>query len=404
MLQQRERQKMITLHFLGVVYVALSIGFMSFKAVTTIINIQQRRKQKEITKNYKPFISIIVPVYNENRKDLYACLDSVCNNDYKNKEVFVINDGSTLSTTNQALKEYSANNRNNKRYHYINLINNVGKREAMYKAIIRAKGEYLVVVDSDSVARDGFSLRELVKPFLDKKVDAVSGMTYAANEKHNMLTKMQAGRYALAFEMEKAGQATYGAVTCCPGCYSAYRKSAVMKVLKKWREHSVFGVKTSYGDDRSLTRLILLNGGEVRYSSEAVAFTNVPEKISGFIKQQIRWKRSFFSEHFLLARGWKQLSTIARIELVWFLLVWVGGFGAKATILYKLATGGIGLVAGLSIYLAFSMVHYTYVLVRYAGTTRGLWGGLYGFLNDMTIEWLAFYSLFTLKNNNWGTR
>ena len=391
---------MTVLQTLGMGYVALSVGFMSFKAVTTIANIQQRRKQKNLlNNNSEPFISIIVPVYNENKKDLYECLDSVCNNDYKNKEVYVINDGSTNQATNQALKEYCARFSNKKKLYYINLEHNVGKREAMYKAIIKAKGEYLVVVDSDSVARDGNSLRELVKPFLDSKVDAVSGMTYAANEQTNTLTKMQAGRYALAFEMEKAGQATYGAVTCCPGCYSAYRKSSVLKVLSEWRRMS-----TSYGDDRSLTRLVLHNGGQVRYASEAVAYTNVPENLKGFVKQQIRWKRSFFSEHYLLAKGWSKLNIMARIELVWFLLVWVGGFAAKATILYNLGAGNIGLVTGLSIYLAFSMVHYTYVLLRYAGTPRGLWGGLYGFLNDMTIEWLAFYSLATLKNNNWGTR
>ncbi len=391
---------MINLTMLGVTYVALSVGFMSFKAVTAIANIKQRIKESNNKKKFTPKVSIIVPAYNENQNDLKKCLDSCLLNDYPNKELWCINDGSTDGTA-EFLNNYK---KKNPLINVINLKQNVGKKEAMYKAIVRAKGTYLIMVDSDSIIKDGNSIRELVKPFRNKKVDAVSGMTYATNEHKNALTKMQAGRYALAFEIEKAGQATYGGVTCCPGCYSAYRKTAVLPVLKEWLAHTVFGVKTSYGDDRSLTRLMLHNGGEVRYSSEAVAYTNVPEKLHGFVKQQIRWKRSFFSEHYLLAKGWKQLKPISRVELVWFMVIWCGGFAAKGTILWSLATGKIGLLTGLSIYVAFSMVHYTYVLLRYSTTTRGLWGGLYGFLNDMTIEWLSFYSLFTLKNTKWGTR
>lgn len=389
---------MTLLLIVSIVYVGLSVGFMLFKCVTTLVSVLQRRV-RYASSEYVSMVSIVVPAYNESERDLGLCLRSCLLNDYPNKEVWCINDGST-NNTSQVLKTLK------KQYPQLKIIDlkdNVGKREAMYKAIMRSKGEYLVVVDSDSIIGSGNSLRELVKPFVDSKVCAVAGKTYAANERYNLLTKMQAGRYSLAFEMEKTGQSSYGSVTCCPGCYSAYRKASVLEVIDKWRSHSVFRIKTPYGDDRSLTRLILLNGGKVSYASSAVAYTNVPITIKGFIKQQTRWKRSFFTEHYFLIKGIRQLQVIARIELLWFLIVWIGGFAARAIVLYSIVTYSLSISSGIALYVAFSLIHYTYVLLRYPGT-RGLYGALYGFCNDLTTEWLAIYALCTLKNVKWGTR
>lgn len=44
--------------------------------------------------NEKPLISVILPVYNVERF-LKRCVNSVRNQDYKNLEILLINDGST---------------------------------------------------------------------------------------------------------------------------------------------------------------------------------------------------------------------------------------------------------------------------------------------------------------------
>jgi len=49
-------------------------------------------------------ISVIVPTYN-NENSIRRCIDSIINQNYKNLEIIVINDGSTDNTKN-ILEEY----------------------------------------------------------------------------------------------------------------------------------------------------------------------------------------------------------------------------------------------------------------------------------------------------------
>lgn len=85
-----------------------------------------------------PKFSIIIPIYNV-EKYLKKCLDSVKNQTFSDYEVIVVDDGSTDKSKSIA-KKYT-----------INLIesNHVGVSEARNIAIKKAKGEYLVFLDSD---------------------------------------------------------------------------------------------------------------------------------------------------------------------------------------------------------------------------------------------------------------
>lgn len=85
-----------------------------------------------------PKFSIVIPVYNV-EKYIGKCLDSVINQTYQDYEVIVIDDGST-DKSKKIVKEYD-----------VKLIesNHVGVSEARNIAIKKAKGEYLVFLDSD---------------------------------------------------------------------------------------------------------------------------------------------------------------------------------------------------------------------------------------------------------------
>ena len=71
------------------------------------------------------------------------------------------------------------------------------------------------------------------------------------------LTKMQAVRYFVAFKVVKAAESLFNAVTCCSGCFSAYRREAVMPHLEWWEDQTFLGVESTFGDDRSLTNCVL---------------------------------------------------------------------------------------------------------------------------------------------------
>ena len=55
---------------------------------------------------YQPLISILIPVYNIERRYLAACIDSILNQSYSNYEICLVDDCSTLEETKDTLKEY----------------------------------------------------------------------------------------------------------------------------------------------------------------------------------------------------------------------------------------------------------------------------------------------------------
>jgi len=100
----------------------------------------------------------------------------------------------------------------------------------MAEGALKATGEILVYVDSDSYVEPEGVYR-IVQPFLEKKIGAVSGHILAVEEDDNFISKMEAARYYVSHRIMKAAESVFGAVTCCPGAFSAYRRSAVMRVL-----------------------------------------------------------------------------------------------------------------------------------------------------------------------------
>ena len=91
----------------------------------------------------KPAVSIIVPVYN-GEKTLERCVDSVLKQEYKDFELFLINDGSSDKTREICERYAAADDR-------VLVIHkeNSGVSESRNMAIAQAHGEYLQFLDCD---------------------------------------------------------------------------------------------------------------------------------------------------------------------------------------------------------------------------------------------------------------
>ena len=91
----------------------------------------------------KPFFSIIIPIFNT---ELYLrrCLDSIVNQSFRDIEVILVNDGSKDNSINICLEYIEKDKR-------ISLIlkQNEGLSEARNDGIKKAKGDYILFVDSD---------------------------------------------------------------------------------------------------------------------------------------------------------------------------------------------------------------------------------------------------------------
>lgn len=109
-------------------------------------------------------ISIIVPVYNS-EKYLKSCLDSIKNQTYKYTEVIIIDDGSS-DLSPQICDDYAKENNNFTVYHK----KNEGVSKARNDGINRAKGNYIIFIDSDDTISQDY-IETLFKNILEYDAD-----------------------------------------------------------------------------------------------------------------------------------------------------------------------------------------------------------------------------------------
>ena len=75
------------------------------------------------------------------------------------------------------------------------------------------------------------------------------------------------------------------------------------------------GVESTFGDDRSLTNCVLRDW-KVRYESKAVSTRSCRTTFQQFMKQQLRWKRSWTRESLIVARFiWRKHPLAALVDL-----------------------------------------------------------------------------------------
>ena len=121
----------------------------------------------KVEKN-KPFVSIVVPVYNV-EKFLNQCIDSIINQEYKNFEIILVDDGST-DNSGVICDKYA------QKYDWIHVFHkkNSGLGLTRNYGIQHANGKYIMFVDSDDFL-GATSLKKLVLPLNEKKYDTVIG-------------------------------------------------------------------------------------------------------------------------------------------------------------------------------------------------------------------------------------
>jgi hyaluronan synthase len=268
----------------------------------------------------------------------------------------------------------------------------------------RASGEILLYVDSDSFPRRD-AVRRIVQGFADPEVAAISGHTDVSNARTNMLTRMQDVRYYVAFRVMKAAESVFGAVTCCPGCFSAYRRSCMLAVLDRWLHQRFLGVPATFGDDRSLTNY-LLRKYKVIYACDAVATTIVPDEHWKFLRQQLRWKKSWLRECLIAATFmWKKHP----IAVVGFYAQLV--FPIIAPVLLLRAFLWLPVVSGdfisMAIYgfgvLMIGLVFSSYYLF-FKANGSWIYGAWFTIYYMFVLVWQMPYAIATSRDNRWGTR
>jgi len=352
---------------------------------------------------YEPRVAIVMPGFNE--EDAIArSLRSLLAVDYPpdKLELVAVNDGSTDGTLAemQAVAAEAGG-----RVQVISFVENQGKRAAMAAGIRATDAEIVAFVDSDSVLEPD-ALRAIVQPLADPKIGAVCGHADVLNNDHGWMTKMQAVRYFVAFKVVKAAESVFGAVTCCSGCFSAYRRAAITSRLDWWEHQTFLGMAATFGDDRSLTNCVLRDW-RVVYQSNAVSHTIVPDTFKVFMRQQLRWKRSWTRETLIVGRFiWRKHPVAAISTYVGMFLPLIAPVVAVRALLIEPLLGGNGIpvIYPLGIY-AMALVYGLYYVVRRPSyTARWVYGVVFVGFYLCFLVWQTYWAVLTARTTSWGTR
>ena len=358
--------------------------------------------------SYTPGVTIIVPCFNEEtwiRQTILNAMDQYYPQD--KLEVIVVDDCSTdnsakvIRETIQDIIDQEGSEVAS-RISYILQPVNKGKREALALGAKHAQHELLVFVDSDSFLNP-YAIINLVQPFKDEQVGGVSGRTDVANTYTNSLTKMQSVRYYIAFRVMKAAEGLFDAVSCLSGPLSCYRKDLVLKYSDDWLNQKFLGQRATFGDDRAMTNMILRHN-RTDYQDTAICYTIVPNDYDVFLKQQMRWKRSWLRESLIAGSFMWKKEPFAAISFYMGLLVPII---APVIVCYNLLYIPIthrvfptAFIIGMLL-MALLMSACQVLLRRSTTWLYGIWFCLY---YEMVLLWQMPIAWFTFWKSTWGTR
>lgn len=393
---------MYTLGIFLVVY-----GFLALTHILVQLVFAHGEHRKQKSKKFHDFhnghtatVSVVVPCFNENPEWLDQCLNSIASQDYPELEAIVVDDG---SKNRQQLLPVFEKYKNNEMFHFI-LQENGGKREAHKAGFDMVRGEIIVTIDSDTIIEAPHGIRHIIKQFKDPKVGAVTGDVRVVNKKENFLTQLISYRYWTAFHQERAAQSLFNVLMCCSGPFSAYRRSVLEKVKKAYVSQIFLGQKCTYGDDRHLTNLVLEEGHQVRFDNKAVSYTYVPNTLWKYVRQQIRWNKSFYREMLWTLKHIHKHHFYMTYELLMqFLLPFLLLIALASVVIQAVFIDASHLWKYLVVLMAIALLRAIYGIYR-TGDFGFLRFIVYGFMHVLLLIPVRLYSIATLKNVKWGTR
>jgi hyaluronan synthase len=351
----------------------------------------------------EPQVAIVMPGFNE-EEAIAQSLRSLLELDYPagKLELVAVNDGSTDRTLVEMRKvEAEANGR----VRVISFPENRGKRAAMAAGIRATDAEIIAFVDSDSMLEPD-ALRVLVQHFAKPKVGAVAGHAEVLNIKESWMSRMQAVRYFVAFKVLKAAESVFSSVTCCSGCFAAYRRAAIMPHLEAWEHQRFLGREATFGDDRSLTNFVLRDW-KIPYEAKAISHTIVPATLKKFLTQQVRWKRSWTRESLIAGRFiWRKNPIVALSVYVGMILPLAAPIAAGRAMLYRpiVDHAGSPLLYLIGIYAMATIYGLYYAMRQNRWDALWVFGILFVFFYLCFLVWQTYYAILTSNRTSWGTR
>ncbi|MBN2203172.1 MAG: glycosyltransferase family 2 protein [Candidatus Aenigmarchaeota archaeon] len=239
--------------------------------------------------------SIIIPVYNEEGVIAETLKKNVraFERNYKDiKEIIVVDDGS-IDNSKQEIENFIKNYKGNLDIRLIPHTTNMGKAQALNTGIMHAKGDYVLLSDSDSYM-DGKTPRKVIRTMRKSGASCVVGHVVPAQ--NTLLTRLQKMEYDFDQKIIRTVQSVYTNVISIPGPLYFTKKNIVQNI--KFDKYSIV-------EDFKIG--IEMNMKEQRIEpTDAVVYSYSPTTIGQLRKQRLRWFGGILKESLSNTDVWKK--------------------------------------------------------------------------------------------------
>ena len=315
----------------GIFFILYMIGYASFLFLavavgsSTLYQLKRRNYLKnELRQDYYVPVSILVPAHNE-EVTIADTIRSLLQLDYQLYEIIVVDDGSTDDTARLVRETFHMQQIDRPIHRMVpcqdalavfetqeykvpvTLISkkNGGKADALNMGINAAKYPYFVCMDADSVLQYD-SLEKIVRPVLEgSNVVAVGGAVRPCNGTeiqngrvisyhmpNKVLPCMQVLEYDRSFLAARILFDRFNGSIIISGAFGLFKKSVVI---------DAGGYDTAtMGEDMELVVKLHVFCREhnlpyrIRYATDAICWTQAPERLSDLRKQRRRWHIGLF--------------------------------------------------------------------------------------------------------------
>lgn len=302
-----------------------SFLFASALIGVLIFYVEERKKKynNKIEREFYFPVSIIVPAYNE-EVTIISTINSLLKLDYKLYEIIIVDDGSSDNTSKKIIDYYNLKEvnkvvrkkiptRNVKAYYEsknkvkITLVEkeNGGKADALNAGVNASSFPYFLTIDADSIL-DRNALTEIVKPVMeDTNTIAVGGLIKLSNGlkfkngkvvshklPKNYLEMIQTLEYDRTFQAGRTVFNLFNGNLIISGAFGLFNKEKIIQI-GGYKNNTI-------GEDMEL--VIRLHdysisnklNYSIKYTTDAVCYTQAPSTLKDFKKQRRRWHTGLF--------------------------------------------------------------------------------------------------------------
>lgn len=160
-----------------------------------LLQTQEQKSIKPLDANHihrkktksKPFLSIIIPLYNE-EKSIVDVINNIPN--HRPQEIIIVNDGSTDKSVENVKKL------KHEKVRIIHHRENMGYGSAILTGIKKARGDIIVTLDSDG-QHDPREIPKLIRPIEQNETDFVVGSRYLGKCLYNVPLHTRVGEFII---------------------------------------------------------------------------------------------------------------------------------------------------------------------------------------------------------------